>query len=171
LIMREGNNLDRRTNRYSLGWIIALVGLAILLGELGFFSALGSFFWPLLLLVPGIILHLLHFNRSLPSSVLIPGGILVIYSLMFFYCNIFGWGSMSYLWSAFIFGVAVGLYEYYLFDRYPPRGVFIAAVALGALSLVLFVISTIAFLGMYLVAALLIVIGIMFFYRRRPRAW
>jgi len=136
-----------------------LAGLVILLGKLGFFSFLGSIFWPLLVLIPGILLHVLYFGRLLPAVVLIPGGMLVVYAVMFIICNIFGWGSMKYLWPLFIFGVAVGLYEYYMFSSSKQRVIFSVSVGLAAASVLFLVLVMMWSWGIYVIAALLIAAG------------
>lgn len=43
-----------------IGVGIVAVGLIILLGKLGAFSFLGRNFWPLLFLIPGIVLHAMY---------------------------------------------------------------------------------------------------------------
>src|SRR4051794_13322915 len=99
-------------NQYSVGILILVAGVIILFGKLGVFGFIGSVFWPLFILVPGVLLHVLFFGRMLPAPVLIPGGILSTYGLLFLVCNITSWGTMTYLWPVFILGVAVGLYEF-----------------------------------------------------------
>lgn len=55
-------------SRFSLGLIIILVGVVILLGKLGVFHFVGAIFWPIFVLAPGILFHLLFFGRLLPSG-------------------------------------------------------------------------------------------------------
>ncbi|CAN7442035.1 hypothetical protein LJR153_002932 [Paenibacillus sp. LjRoot153] len=157
-------------NSYSIG--ILFIGLAVLLllGKLGVFQLLLSFFWPLVLLVPGMLFHFLYFNRRLPAGVLVPGGILTVYALMFFFCNLFGWGSMAYIWPGFILGPAIGLYELHLFDRGSDRGVWIAAVVLGIISAALFALTLLVKLGIYVIALILVVAGLSMIFRKR-RLW
>lgn len=157
-------------NSYSIG--ILFIGLAVLLllGKLGVFQLLLSFFWPLLLLVPGLLFHFLYFNRRLPAGVLVPGGILTTYALMFFFCNLFGWGSMSYIWPGFILGVAIGLYELHLFERGSDRSIWIAALVLGVISAALFGLTLLFKLGIYVIALILVVAGLSMIFRKR-RLW
>jgi hypothetical protein len=89
---------------------------------------------------------------------------------MFLYCTIFGWGAMSYLWPGFIFGVAVGLYEYYMFSDDKPRGALIASLIVGSVSIVFFGFTLIRTNAIYVIAAALILIGL-FMILRRPRTW
>lgn len=156
-------------NQYSLGFIVILAGIVILLGKFGVFEFVAGFFWPVFVLAPGLLLHFLFFARMLPSGVLIPGGILTFYSLMFFFCNIVGWEHMGWLWPGFILGVAVGLYEFYLFDRSHPKGAFTAALVLAIIASVFFCFTIIFSEGVYFVAVLLIVVGGFMMYRPRIR--
>lgn len=157
-------------NRMSIGVIIILLGIFILLGKLGVISFVWSIFWPVFVLAPGVLFHLFFFSRAMPAGVLIPGGILVTYSLMFFYCGLFGWHSMSYLWPGFILGVAIGLYEYYMFSDHKPREAWIASMILGVISVVFFGFALMNSNGIYLIAIVLILIGV-FMIVRRPKSW
>lgn len=146
-------------NKFSAGIILLLAGIIIVLGKWGVFGFLGSIFWPLLVLIPGILIHVLYFGRIMPAVSLIPGGILVVYSLLFILCNIFGWDSLKYLWPMFILGIAVGLYEYYLFGSGVPKVVWTSAIILAATAVLFFVFALMWSWGIYLVAALLIGAG------------
>lgn len=158
------------SNRYSMGWIIVIVGIALLLGKLGFFSFLGRLFWPIFVLAPGLLLHYLFFRRVLPSGVLIPAGILTTYSLLFFFCNLFGWAAMSYMWPVFILGPAIGLYECYIFDRDQPRGVLIASLILGATAFICWSMMLLFTIGVYVIALILIAVGLYMIFVRTSRS-
>ncbi|PYI54618.1 LiaF transmembrane domain-containing protein [Paenibacillus flagellatus] len=159
-------------NRYSVGLIIVAVGIVLLLGKLGVFGFFWGTFWPVFLLAPGLLFHALYFNRTLPSGVLIPGGILVTISILFFLCTLFGWGLMAYLWPGFIFAVAVGLYEFYLFDKHSPRGTLVAALVLAIVSGVLFGMTILFTVGIYFIALVLIAVGAyLIFFNKQRRPW
>jgi hypothetical protein len=157
-------------NNYSLGLILIVLAVVLILGKLGVIGFLGNLFWPIFVLLPGLLFHILFFGRILPVGVLVPGGMLVTYSLMFFFCNVFGWGSMVFLWPGFIFGVAVGLYELHIFNRYSPRGTFKAAFLLAVISLVFFAITFLFTVSSYVIAIVLIGIGLWMILRRK-RSW
>jgi hypothetical protein len=157
-------------NRYSIGLIIVAVGVILLLGKLGVFGFFWDVFWPVFVLAPGLLFHVLYFNRVLPSGVLIPGGILVTNSIIFFLCTIFSWNLMAYLWPGFIFAVAVGLYEYYLFDKHSPRGTFVAAIILAIVSGVCFSMTILFTVGIYFIALVLILVGVYMIFNKR-RSW
>ena len=159
--------MDKRS--YTSGIVIILVGVLLLLGKFGVFSFMGSHLWPIFVMLPGLFFHAMFFARGWPSGILVPGGILVTYSLMFFYCNIFGWDSMAYLWPGFIAGVAIGLFEAYFFDPNKPRGTFIASSILAVISAIFFTFTLLFTVGIYLIAAALIVLGVSMIYRRPGR--
>lgn len=156
-------------NKYSAGIILLLAGVVILLGKLGVFSFLGAIFWPLLVLIPGVLLHVLYFGRLVPAVVLVPGGMLVVYALLFVVCNLFGWDSLKYLWPLFIFGVAAGLYEYYLFGSSRPRVLLTASVALAAASAVFVIFVLLWSWGIYAIAVAFIAAGIWMMLSKRRR--
>ncbi|MFX3633117.1 MAG: hypothetical protein ACE3L7_12490 [Candidatus Pristimantibacillus sp.] len=156
-------------NKYSAGIIVLLAGVVILLGKLGVFSFLGAVFWPMLVLIPGILLHVFYFGRLFPAVVLVPGGILTVYALLFMICNIFGWDNIKYLWPLFIFGIAVGLYEYYLFGSSRPRVVLTASIALAASSAVILLSVLLWSWGIYAIAIVLIAAGAWMMFGRRVR--
>ncbi|MBP1992824.1 hypothetical protein [Paenibacillus eucommiae] len=157
-------------NNYSIGIVLIAVAIVLLFGKLGVFHFLGAMLWPLFILIPGVLLHLFYFNRVLPSVVLVPGGMLIIYALMFFFCNLFGWNSMSFLWPGFIFGIAVGLYELYMFDRQSERGLLTASIVLAVIAAAFLGLMLLFKIGIYLLALLLVLAGV-FMIIRKPRAW
>lgn len=156
-------------NKYSAGIILLLAGVVILLGKLGVFSFLGAIFWPLLVLIPGLLLHVLYFGRLLPAIALVPGGMLIVYALLFIVCNLFGWDSLKYLWPLFIFGVAAGLYEYYLFGSSRQRVLLTASIALAAASAAFIVLVLLWSWGIYAIAAVLIGAGAWMMLGKRRR--
>lgn len=157
-------------NRYSVGLIIVAVGVVLLLGKLGVIGFFWELFWPIFVLAPGLLFHALYFNRVLPSGVLIPGGILVTSSILFFLCTIFSWNWMAYLWPGFIFAVAVGLYEFYLFDKHSPRGTQVAAIVLAVVAAVCFGMTILFTTAIYVIAVVLIVLGAFLIFNKR-RSW
>ncbi|MFC3798194.1 hypothetical protein [Cohnella sp. GCM10012308] len=150
-------------------WILA-AGLIILLGKLGVFSFIGAVFWPILILIVGILLHVLYFGGIVPAVALVPAGILTGSSLLLMVGNWVGWGSMRYVWPLFLLSIAIGLYEYAVFGVGKDRAVWNAAMGIGALSLLLFAIMLLWTWGIYLLAAALIGFGVwLVLSRRKPR--
>jgi hypothetical protein len=154
----------------AVGVLVLAAGLVILLGKLGVFAFIGSVFWPLFILIPGVLLHVLYFGRMVPSVVLVPAGILTVVSVILLIGNWFGWDLMRYLWPFFPFAVAVGLYEYYVFGYSRSRMIWTASVGLALLSVILFGMTLLWTWGIYLLAAALIGFGT-WLVLNRPRIW
>jgi len=160
--------VNRQSAAVGIG--VVAVGLIILLGKLGVFSVLSAIFWPLFILIPGVLLHVLYFGRMVPSVALIPAGILTVVSIILLIGNWFGWGLMKYMWPLFPFAVAVGLYEYYVFGYSRSKQLWLASVGLAAISLLLFCMTLLWTWGIYLLAAVLILFGV-WLVVGRPRTW
>ncbi|WP_431087823.1 hypothetical protein [Paenibacillus sp. 8b26] len=155
-----------------IGLGIIAVGLIILLGKLGVFSFLGQYFWPLLILIPGIILHAMYMMRKVSPIMLLPAGILSVYGFLFFLCNTWGWHLMAYLWPLLLLGVAVGLWEYAINDVTLPRTVYTGSMILGLVSVLLLIISMLRTGIIYVFAVVLIGAGIWLMVNNRTkRKW
>ncbi|KAA9007625.1 hypothetical protein F4V43_03830 [Paenibacillus spiritus] len=153
---------------FKLGVFIVAAGLVILLGKWGVFGFLGRHFWPLLLLVPGILLHIWFFGRGGSPLVLVPAGILTVYGVLFEICAVWGWDLMPHLWPLLLLGVALGLYEYAL--QIPrPRGLAAGAAVAGGISILLLFIGMLGAAVLYLIGILLIVGGIWLIAGRRRK--
>jgi hypothetical protein len=74
---------------------------------------------------------------------------------------------MKYLWPVYIFGVAVGLYEWYRLDRFSPRVLLNASVILAAASALLFVIRLLFSVNLYWIVAILVIAGLALMFLRR----
>jgi len=156
--------------QYTIGIAILAAGFVILLGKLGVFSFIGNLFWPLLILAAGVLLHMLYFGRMLGSAwVLVPAGLLTVYGLLFFICNLGGWKLMGALWPLLIAGPAAGLYEYCLFGPGRDRRLHLTAIGLLALSGLLLLITLFRSAFVYLLAAVLILAGAWMAFGRRVR--
>lgn len=150
-----------------LGIFIVTAGIVILLGKLGVFGFLGRTLWPLLLLVPGLLLHVMYFSRRASATILIPAGVLTIYGLLFLICSFWGWNLMSFLWPILILGIAVGLYEYYLYETPRPAAALPMAVVLTLLSITILIFTWLNTGVLYVLALVLIAFGIWLIYGRK----
>ncbi|WP_322905051.1 hypothetical protein [Paenibacillus campi] len=153
-------------NRNQGVWIVLLIvaGIVILLGKLGVFAFLGRAFWPLLILLPGVVLQLAYFSRSISSYWLIPAGMLTVYGVLFFLCNTWGWGLLDVLWPLFIGGVALGLYEYYTLSPVRiDRRIGLGSILLGALTIGLLLITLLGAALLYVIAIALIAAALWLF--------
>ena len=156
-------------NERAIGIFIAVAGLVILLGKLGIFGYIGRTFWPLVLLVPGILLHLYYFMRKTSATILIPAGLFTVYGILFLICNLSGWDLLVYLWPVFLFGIALGLFEYALFEYPRPAMIYSISIISLAVSIVLLFVTLLTTGFIYVFAALLIFAGIwLIFGRPKP---
>lgn len=160
-------------NKLTTGIFILGAGIFILLGKWGVFNFLGSTLWPLLILIPGILLHIYYFSTKRSPEVVIPAGILTVYGIVFLIANIWGIGVLAHLWPAFILGIALGLYEYDLFATPRPQGVFLVSLILTVVSLSLFGFTLLTLSVIYLLAILLIAAGLWLIFSRGTsrRGW
>ncbi|MEX2104353.1 MAG: hypothetical protein WD907_03350, partial [Bacilli bacterium] len=107
----------RDNSRFMIGFILIAIGIFALLSKLGWALFSWNLVWPIVLFGPGLMFHYAYFSRRIRNAgILVPGGILTTYGLLFFFCGLFGYHWMGTLWPFFIIGVAVGLFELYLFE-------------------------------------------------------
>jgi len=119
----------------------------------------------LFLLIPGIVFEMSYFIYKKDAGLLVPGGILVTYGLLFLVNTIYGWGLMEELWPIFPLGVAIGLLQLYIFGG-REKGLLIPIGILGIVSL-FFLINNLFFINFGLLAGIvLIVIGIWIIFKK-----
>lgn len=129
-----------------LGSILIILGVLFLLKNFGIFNLWDVFnigtiigkFWPaLFLILPGMLFHSAYFsgNKRNPG-VLVPGGILLVLGIAFQINMLYG--GWSIMWPVYIFSVAFGLFELYVFGQ-RDRGLLIPIGILTSLSLVFFI--------------------------------
>jgi hypothetical protein len=106
-----------KSSKMVFGTIMVLIGLALLSNNLGLIDIDLSLLWPLFLVVPGLALEIGYLADGRDAGVLVPAGMLITYGLVFFANIIWGWHNMAYLWPFFPLGVAIGLFQLYLFGR------------------------------------------------------
>jgi hypothetical protein len=101
----------------ALGIVFVVVGLFFLLVRLANVD-LGSYGWPLFIVIPGLTLLIVGFV-SLGTGAAIPGGILTMVGLVLAYQNSSGnWASWVYVWPLVApGGVGVGLFLQGMRDR------------------------------------------------------
>ncbi|HEX2927201.1 MAG TPA: DUF5668 domain-containing protein [Ruminiclostridium sp.] len=167
---------NRHKGTMFIGLVLILLGILYLLSTLGIFQIyfnifdvgfLFSHFWPLFLIIPGIIFHYSYFTAKTPDAgLLVPGGILLVTGLTCQISMLFD--LWAYMWPGFMLAVAVGLFELYLFGT-REKGLLIPVFILGGLSLIFFTFSLgrLWLLRTYLLPAILILGGILIVARNR----
>jgi hypothetical protein len=130
-------------NRKGAFWGVLLIVIGCLLiinqtFDINFFSMTN--FWPLFILIPGLMFEFSYFISRKNPGVLVPGGILTTIGLLFFFEILTDWTLAEYTWPVYILAVAIGLFQLYLFSG-RPSGLLIPVFILTA-------VASISFLGM-----------------------
>lgn len=123
-----------RKGDYITGVIFILIGGVFLLNNFNVIQFNIENQWPLFLLIPGLVFEASYFIRRRDAGLLVPGGILTTYGLLFYANEMYGWSWMSDLWPIFPLGVAIGLFQLYLFGG-REKGLLIPVGILGGTSL------------------------------------
>lgn len=107
----------KRINSMVWGTVLLLIGIVLTLSELNVINISGDVTWPIILLGLSVVFHLYYFlSNGRNEGLLVPGGILLVYGLMFLAVFQFG-STFTMLWPLFILGPALGLLELYIFSR------------------------------------------------------
>lgn len=156
--------------RYSTfpGILLISAGVLLLASNLGIFRFNWAFIWPLFLLGPGLMFEFSYFTTRRNPGVLVPGGILTLYGLFFFFNMITGWAFMDSLWPVFILGPGIGLFQLYLFGG-RDRGVLIASSILGFISLSFLTFTLFGFAADFIGPGALILFGLLILTKNKRR--
>lgn len=150
---------------YLFGLFLLFIGVLLILANFGVIEIVWENLWPLFLLIPGILFELSYFIYRKDAGLLVPGGILITYGLLFSVNVIYGWHLMEDLWPIFPLGVAIGLLQLYLFGV-REKGLLIPIGILGTISL-FFLINNLFFVDFgLLVGIVLVVIGIWVIFKK-----
>jgi hypothetical protein len=74
-------------------------------------------FWVFIVLLVGLSFELSFFITGSKPGLLIPGGIITTIALLFMFEVVTDWNFSEYTWPVYIFSVAVGLFQMYLFSK------------------------------------------------------
>jgi hypothetical protein len=147
------------------GLLLLFIGAMLILSNFGVIEIVWDNLWPLFLLIPGVVFELSYFTYRKDAGLLVPGGILITYGLLFLVNVNYGWHLMDNLWPIFPLGVAIGLFQLYLFGE-REKGLLIPIGILGAISL-FFLINNLVFIDFGLLAGILLVlIGIWIIFKK-----
>jgi hypothetical protein len=100
------------------GFFLVALGILFSLQSLGLVGDFWSFSWPLILLFISVGFHLGFFlsgARKQQAGLLVPGGILFVLSILFMFEEMTGWSFSDNTWPIYLFAVAFGLFELWLF--------------------------------------------------------
>lgn len=151
-------------NKTQMVWgiVLLVVGSLLLLAALGVPALSIAAWWPV-----GLTFLSLYFHWSAllkpgerPKELLVPGGILLVYSLLLLWCSLMGWSTMNTLWPIFLLGPALGMLELYLLGG-RKRGLLVPSCILVLLALCFLMQQLIPGAEKYVVPLLLIVGGVL----------
>jgi len=115
---------------FAPGIILIALGILFLLPR--FFHVHLAQLWPFFILGGGIAFYIAFIADRSNYGLLMPGTILTVIGLLFFYCTVEGWYMMETLWPFFIIAPGLGFALMYLFGN-KERGLLIPAGILLAL--------------------------------------
>ncbi len=128
---------------------VAAGALCVILGALWLADSVFGFgiftmdrLWPLFVLVPGLTFEYYHYRVARVPGFLVPGGILTVIGLLFFFETFTYWRFSQYTWPVYILAVTAGLAQLSAAVGNPP-GLLGVVAALG----LVFAISAISVLS------------------------
>ena len=74
-------------------------------------------FWPLFILIPGVLLEISFFSLKKEPAVLVLGGIFTTIGLLLIFETSTNWKYSTETWPIYTLGLAIGLFQYYLFSK------------------------------------------------------
>jgi len=153
---------------FSLFWgiFLIIIGILVILNQLSVISLFWKFIWPIFILVPGLIFEFSYFaNPTLQNAgLLVPGGILIVIGILFFFSVFTDFVYMDILWPIFILAPAFGLFQLYLFGG-RRRALLIPVFMLGFIGILFLLANTIGDFGRIVFPIVLIVLGLIIIYR------
>lgn len=139
-----------------MGLVLILIGALLLVINLAIIPGMRLYNqWPLILVFIGLCMHFEVIDNRGAWGLLIPGGILFSYGLLFFICANFNWRYMITWWPIFPMGVGFGLLEAYFFGKKSP-GLLIAGTIVGAVGLVFLIQNLLSIENIVLPIALIV---------------
>ena len=107
-----------KKNNSLFGIFLIFIGSVLLANQIYDINFLKlSNFWPLFILIPGVLLEVSFFIFKKEPSVLVLGGIFTTTGLLFIFETSTKWKYSTETWPIYSLGLAIGLFQYYLFSR------------------------------------------------------
>jgi hypothetical protein len=97
-----------------IGIILIILGILFLADNLDYVAIDFTDIWPLLMVLGGAAFWIGYFQNKKNYGLIMPGTILIVYGLVFWYCQAAGWDYMQYLWPFFLIGPGIGIYLMYI---------------------------------------------------------
>ena len=148
-----------------IGVGLVILGILFLSENFGYIEFDFQNVWPVFVILAGAGFWIGYYQDRKNYGLLMPGTILIIYGLLFFYCSAQGWYLMTDLWPIFILGPGIGFFMMYLMGE-QEKSMLIPASILSGIA-ILFLISHSGFWRYWPVA--LIIVGIVLMLRNRVK--
>ena len=107
--------MEESKRKFVWGYLLIGIGVILLIGNMSRFGM--EVLWPIFPFAVGVSFFISYFMQKKDVGLLMPGTILVVISILFFYCAISGWWNMETLWPVFILAPAVGFIVLYIFGN------------------------------------------------------
>jgi hypothetical protein len=123
------------------GTILIVLGIIFLLPRLG--VEFGNL-WPTFILAPGlsfILFFLVSQNKKKTAAILIPGVILTLLSIFFYYQSFNGWWNADKLWPVYPFAVGLSFYVFYFASGRHDKGILIPANILSCFGIIFLILN------------------------------
>ncbi|WP_066172254.1 LiaI-LiaF-like domain-containing protein [Bacillus marinisedimentorum] len=152
------------------GFFFIFAGVVFLLDTFDIIRGGWELFWPIFLLVPAIGFHIGFIAAGKKAAgLLVPGGVLLVLSGLFFYHTLFGWESADVTWPFYLFAPAFGLFELYLFGGREPA-LLIPVTVLTGIGVLFYLDIALSFNGIAAIILILTGLNILFGRRRRQNS-
>lgn len=151
------------------GIILLLAGFTLILTNFGIIEIAWDNLWPLVVLIVGLLFEFGYFISRKDVGLLVPGGILTTYGIFFLYSSMVDWSLVGRLWPIYPLGVAIGLFQLYLFGG-RDKGLLVPVGILSAVSLIFLFINFYFVDFRLLVGIIFVVIGIVIIFKKTKTA-
>jgi hypothetical protein len=100
------------------GIILIFLGSVLLADQIYDINFLSfASFWPLFILIPGILLEVSFFSLRKEPAILVLAGLFTTTGLLFIFETSTNWQYSTETWPIYTLGLAIGLFQYYLFSK------------------------------------------------------
>jgi hypothetical protein len=109
---KKGGDSIMNNRNMSWGIFLILIGGILLVGRLFDFQIYDwNYFWPIFVLIPGLMFEAGYFLSGKAPGLLVPGGIMTTIGVLFFFESYTNWQFSSITWPIYILSVSIGLYQ------------------------------------------------------------
>ncbi|MBC8061516.1 MAG: hypothetical protein H7Y18_12745 [Clostridiaceae bacterium] len=136
-IKEEGKSL----NIFSMIWglFFILLGCLLVVNRIFNLDLFNAYrFWPTFVIIPGLIFEIAYFVTKKAPGILVPGGILTVLGILFYFESFTYWNFSEYTWPIYLLAVAIGLFQLYLFSG-RSKGLLIPVFILTTIAIIAFV--------------------------------